>query len=87
MNIILLQNCEAEAPSSKSIVRLTRFNGSYSERSALIVSFLSVMVSLSVHQTNVRLVLSRIRGLHDEYNGFWIGWSDLLAILYNYIQI
>jgi hypothetical protein len=27
------------------------------------------------------LILSLMRGLSDEYNGFWIGWLDLLALL------
>jgi hypothetical protein len=26
-----------------------------------------------------KLILSRMRGLRDEYNGLWIGWLDLLA--------
>jgi hypothetical protein len=27
-----------------------------------------------------------MRGLRDEYNGFWTGLLDLLALLYNYNQ-
>jgi hypothetical protein len=33
------------------------------------------------------IILSRMRGLRDEYNGFWIGWSDLFALLHNYSQL
>jgi hypothetical protein len=28
-----------------------------------------------------------MRGLCDEYNGFWIGWLDLFELLYNYNQL
>jgi hypothetical protein len=33
------------------------------------------------------IILSHMRGLRDEYKGFWIGWLDLLVLLYNYNQL
>jgi hypothetical protein len=35
----------------------------------------------------ILVALSSMRGLRDEYKGFWIGRLDFLALLYNYNQL